>query len=195
MINWKGLTNGAYGVYGIPMPDIGPLKIDSDEKFFMLASALLALIYFIAVRLVRSRFGRALVAVRENELAATAAGINPLRQKGAAFIYGSAAAGVAGALYAHYSSYISPEFFSFNTSLQMVVMVVIGGLGSMPGAIIGALVVTLLPEFLRAFADYRLVIYGCLIIVFMLFLPGGLADVGRRSIRFATRRRPAARGD
>ena len=177
------------------MPDIGPLRIDTDEKFFLLASLVLALIYFIALRLVRSRFGRALVAVRENELAATASGINPLRQKAAAFIYGSASAGVAGSLYAHYASYINPEFFGFTTSVQMVVMVVIGGLGSMPGAIIGALVVVLLPEFLRAFADYRLVVYGGLIILFMLFLPGGLADIGRRGIRFAARRRGgAARG-
>ena len=189
MINWKALTNGAYGIYGIPLPEIGPLKVDDDPKFFILVTLVLALVYFIAVRLVHSRFGRGLIAVRENELAAIAAGINPLRQKSAAFIYGSASAGVAGALYAHYGSYISPEFFSFNVSVQMVVMVVIGGLGSMPGAIIGALVVVLLPESLRAFADYRLVIYGGLIIVFMLFLPGGLADIGRRAIRFATRRR------
>jgi branched-chain amino acid transport system permease protein len=82
--------------------------------------------------------------------------------------------------------------FGFTTSVQMVVMVVVGGLGSMPGAIIGALVVVLLPEFLRAFADYRLVIYGGLIIAFMMFLPGGLADIGRRAIRFAARRRNAA---
>ena len=189
MINWKGLTNGAYGIYGIPMPDVGPLEINTDEKYFILASLTLALIYFIARRLVHSRFGRALVAVRENELAATASGINPLRQKAAAFIYGSASAGVAGALYAHYASYINPELFGFTTSVQMVVMVVVGGLGSMPGAIIGALVVVLLPEFLRAFADYRLVIYGGLIIAFMMFLPGGLADIGRRAIRFAALRR------
>lgn len=189
MINWKGITNGAYGIYGIPMPDVGPLKIDTDQKYFVLASLILALIYFVALRLVHSRFGRALTAVRENELAASASGINPLRQKAAAFIYGSASAGLAGALYAHYASYINPELFGFTTSVQMVVMVVIGGLGSMPGAIIGALVVVLLPEFLRAFADYRLVIYGGLIIAFMLFLPGGLADIGRRSIRFVARRR------
>jgi branched-chain amino acid transport system permease protein len=193
MINWKGLTNGAYGIYGIPLPDFGPLKIDTDQKYFILSSLTLALIYFIALRLVHSRFGRALIAVRENELAATASGINPLRQKAAAFIYGSASAGAAGALYAHYISYINPELFGFTTSVQMVVMVVVGGLGSMPGAIIGALVVTLLPEFLRAFADYRLVIYGGLIIAFMRFLPGGLADIGRRAIRLAAPRQGTPR--
>jgi len=191
MINWKGVTNGAYGLYGIPFPAIGPLAIDDDQRYFIFATLILALTYFTAWRLVRSRFGRALVAVRENELAATASGIDPLRQKVAAFIFGSAYAGIAGALYAHYASYINPEYFGFTTSVQMVVMVVIGGLGSMPGAIIGALVVTLLPELLRAFADYRLVVYGGLIIVFMLFLPGGLADIGRRTIRFAAVRQSA----
>lgn len=192
MINWKGLTNGAYGIYGIPMPDLLGIKADNDQKFFVLVLLVLAVVYLLALRLVHSRFGRALVAVRENELAATAAGINPLRQKSAAFVCGSASAGIAGALYAHYGSYINPDFFSFTTSVEMVVMVVIGGLGSMPGAIIGALVVVLLPELLRAFADYRLVIYGGLIIVFMLFLPGGLADIGRRAIRFASHKRVAA---
>lgn len=183
--NWKALTNGAYGLYGIPLPRIGPLEIAADPAFFVLISLVLALVYFVALRLVRSRFGRSLVAVRENELAATASGIDPLRQKAAAFICGSACAGTAGALYAHYASYINPEFFSFHASVQMVVMVVIGGLGSLPGAIVGALVVVLLPEVLRAFAEYRLVVYGGLIVVFMLFLPGGLADIGRRAIRLA----------
>lgn len=191
MTNWKGLTNGAYGLYGIPPPRIGPFVIDTDPAYFMLISLVLALAWFMARRLVRSRFGRALVAVRENELAATAAGIDPLRQKSAAFVCGSACAGAAGALYAHYASYINPEFFAFTASVQMVVMVVIGGLGSLPGAIVGALAVVLLPEVLRAFAEYRLVIYGGLIVGFMLFLPGGLADIGRRVVRVALRRAAA----
>lgn len=185
--NWKPLTNGAYGLYGIPSPTLGPFAIDSDPAYFFLISGVLALAWFAAVRLVRSRFGRALVAVRENELAATASGINPLRQKSAAFVCGSACAGAAGALYASYASTINPEFFTFPASVQMVVMVVIGGLGSLPGAVVGALVVVLLPEVLRAFAEYRLVIYGGLIIVFMRFLPGGLAELGRRAVRFAAR--------
>jgi branched-chain amino acid transport system permease protein len=87
---------------------------------------------------------------------------------------------LAGALYAHYVSYINPESFKFGVSVEMVTMVVIGGLGSMPGGIVGSLVVILLPEYLRFLADYRLVVYGSLIISFMIFLPGGLSDLARR---------------
>ena len=103
-----------------------------------------------------------------------------------AFVIGTGCAGLAGAIYAHYIAYISPESFQFLNSVQMVTMVVIGGLGSLPGGIVGALVVSLLPEVLRALADYRLVVYGGLLILFMMFLPGGLADIGRRGWRLAT---------
>lgn len=185
MLNWKWLTNGAYGIYGVPLPSIGKYELESEEDFFCLISAALAVTYFLLRRLTRSRFGRALVAVRENELAALACGIPADRQKIKAFVVGSACGGLAGALYAHYIAYINPESFHFLTSVQMVTMVVIGGLGSMPGGIVGALVVTLLPEVLRALADYRLVVYGSLLVLFMMYLPGGLSDIGRRVWRAA----------
>lgn len=150
---------------------------------------MLALTWFFLRRLTRSRFGRSLVAVRENELAAVASGIPADRQKIVAFVIGTACAGLAGALYAHYIAYINPESFHFLTSVQMVTMVVIGGLGSLPGGIVGALVVSLLPEVLRVLADYRLVVYGGLLILFMMFLPGGLADIGRRAWRLVAGQR------
>ncbi|MCC7271171.1 MAG: ABC transporter permease [Alphaproteobacteria bacterium] len=187
MLNWKWLTNGAYGIYGIPLPSFAGWELESEEGFFVLISGVLALVYLLLRRLTRSRFGRSLVAVRENELAAMSSGIRADRQKITAFVVGSACAGVAGALYAHYIAYISPESFSFLASVQMVTMVVIGGLGSLPGGIVGALAVALLPEMLRALADYRLVVYGGLLILFMMFLPGGLADIGRRAWRLAAR--------
>lgn len=96
---------------------------------------------------------------------------------------GTACAGVSGALFAHYMAYISPENFTFVLSVELVTMVVIGGLGSMVGGIIGALVVIGMPEYLRWLADYRLVVYGGLLIVCMLFFPGGLMDVLRRGGR------------
>jgi branched-chain amino acid transport system permease protein len=99
-----------------------------------------------------------------------------------AFVIGTACAGLSGALYAHYMSYISPESFKLVISIEMVTMVVIGGLGSMLGGIVGSLVVILLPEFLRVLADYRLVVYGSLLIIFMMFLPGGLADLARKPV-------------
>lgn len=180
MLNLKSITNGAYGLYGIPVPSFGGYEVESEGGFFVLISAVLALVYWAVVRLLHSRFGRSLIAVRENELAAIACGIRADRQKIKAFVIGSGCAGLAGSLYAHYLAYISPESFSFLVSVQMVTMVVIGGLGSLPGAIVGAFGVTLLPEALRVLADFRLVVYGGLIIIFMLFLPGGLAEVGRR---------------
>lgn len=180
MINWKWLTKGAYGLYGIPFPSIGPYVIESDGAYFLLVSAVLALVYFCIHRLTRSRFGRGLVAVRENELAAMVTGVKVHSQKITAFVVGTACAGLAGALYAHYVSYINPESFKFHVSVEMVTMVVIGGLGSLPGGVIGALVIVLLPEYLRALADYRLVVYGGLLIVFMMYLPGGLAELARR---------------
>ncbi|MGE0715266.1 MAG: ABC transporter permease [Alphaproteobacteria bacterium] len=189
MLNLKWLTNGAYGIYGIPLPSFAGRELESEEGFFVLISGVLALVYFLLRRLVRSRFGRALVAVRENELAAMSSGIPADRWKITAFVVGSGCAGIAGALYAHYIAYISPESFTFLSSVQMVTMVVIGGLGSLPGGIVGALAVSLLPEVLRAFADYRLVIYGGLLILFMMFLPGGLADIGRRAWRMLDGRR------
>ncbi|BBK30453.1 amino acid/amide ABC transporter membrane protein 1 (HAAT family) /amino acid/amide ABC transporter membrane protein 2 (HAAT family) [Stella humosa] len=189
MLNWKWLTNGAYGIYGIPLPNFAGWELESEEGFFVLISGVLALTWFFLRRLTRSRFGRSLVAVRENELAAVASGIPADRQKIVAFVIGTACAGLAGALYAHYIAYINPESFHFLTSVQMVTMVVIGGLGSLPGGIVGALVVSLLPEVLRVLADYRLVVYGGLLILFMMFLPGGLADIGRRAWRLVAGQR------
>jgi branched-chain amino acid transport system permease protein len=184
MINWKWLTNGAYGLYGIPFPRLGPLQLDTDEKYFILASVVLAVTYFFIRRLIRSRFGRALGAVRENELASLVSGVDAYAHKVKAFVVGTSCAGLGGALYAHYISYINPESFTFMVSVEMVTMVVIGGLGSLPGGIIGALVVILLPEYLRFLQDYRMVVYGVLIIAFMMFLPGGLADVARKPGRW-----------
>ena len=180
----KPVTNGAYGLYGIPAPGAFGFEIDTDEGFFVLASLLMFAVLFVMHRLTGSRFGRALLAVRENERAALASGIDATKHKAQAFVIGSACAGLAGALYAHYSAYINPNSFTFETSVEMVTMVVIGGLGSMVGGLIGALAVVAMPEYLRWLADYRLIIYGSLLVLFMMFLPGGLMDL----VRMASRR-------
>jgi branched-chain amino acid transport system permease protein len=179
----KPVTNGAYGLYGIPAPAAFGFAIDSDAGFFVLASALMFAVLAVMYRLTGSRFGRALLAVRENERAALACGVNATRYKAQAFVIGSACAGLAGGLYAHYSAYINPNSFTFETSVEMVTMVVIGGLGSMVGGLFGALAVVAMPEYLRWLSDYRLIIYGGLLVVFMLFLPGGFADLVRMAGR------------
>ncbi|MER1967997.1 ABC transporter permease [Castellaniella sp. GW247-6E4] len=192
--NWKQLTNGAYGIFGIQPPSFGGFVLDTDQSFYVLVSIALFLTWFSLARIMKSRWGRAMRAVRENELAATSYGISPAKVKTIAFLIGAACAGLAGALYASYVSYINPHYFGFEASVQLVVMVVIGGLGSLGGAIIGAAFVGLLPEFLRFLAEYRLVIYGGLIIGFMVALPGGLADVWRGAVRRIIHRRLSVDG-
>lgn len=126
--------------------------------------------------------------IRENELAAATVGINLGWHKALAFIIGSACAGLAGAFYAHFNSYISPQPFYLVASVNFLIMIVIGGLGSMPGAIIGAFLMTLGPEYLRFLADYRTVVFSAILVLFMMFLPGGLADIGRRAALVLSRR-------
>src|SRR5213078_2696802 len=148
----------------------------------------------ISWRLVRSSVGRAFLAVREDQIAAEAMGVNTTRYKVKAFIIGSFLAGVAGGLFAHYLMYLNPTMFMFIKSFEVVAMVVLGGLGSISGAIIAAIILTFLPEGLRAVKDYipggkdpRMVIYSIMLIVLMLTRPQGL--FGRRELWQFMRRR------
>jgi branched-chain amino acid transport system permease protein len=104
-------------------------------------------------------------------------GVNVPRQRAIAFAIGSACAGVAGALFAHFASYVSPESFTILQSIGFLTMIVIGGLGSLAGAVIGSAIVTGVPEALRGIEEYRILAYGLLLVLFMMFLPGGLADL------------------
>ena len=121
-----------------------------------------------------SRFGRALKAIREDEIAAEAMGINTTRYKIQAFALGSFMAGVGGGLYAHFLSYINPSDFGFLKSVDILSMVVLGGLGSVPGTVIGSSVLASAPEFLRFMAQYRMLVYGALLVFLMVFRPNGL---------------------
>jgi len=121
-----------------------------------------------------SRFGRALKAIREDEIAAEAMGINTTRYKIQAFALGSFMAGVGGALYAHFLSYINPSDFGFLKSVDILSMVVLGGLGSVPGTVIGSSVLASAPEFLRFMSQYRMLVYGALLVFLMVFRPNGL---------------------
>lgn len=141
----------------------------------------------ISIRLVSSSVGRAFLAIREDEVAANAMGVDTTRYKVKAFVIGSFLAGVAGGLAAHYLIYLNPQMFTFLRSFEVVVMVVLGGLGSISGSIIAATVLTILPEALRAASQYRMVIYSLLLIFLMRTRPQGL--LGRRELwDFLTRR-------
>jgi branched-chain amino acid transport system permease protein len=140
-----------------------------------------ALSVFVVTCLVNSTYGRGFIAVHDDEVAAGASGINPVRYKVTAFVVGAFFAGIAGGIYAHHKSFLSPTGFDFMKSIDIVVMVILGGMGRTVGVIIAAVLLTLLPEFLRGFADYRMIIYSLLIIVLMLARPQGLFTFGRTS--------------
>lgn len=125
-------------------------------------------------RLIRSSRGRAILSVRENEIAAEAMGIDIAHYKVVAFVISSFFAGIAGALFAHYQGFIDPSSFNFNRSVEVVIMVVIGGMGSLSGSLLGAIVVTLLPEMLRFLDQYRMIVFPLILIVMMLVRPMGL---------------------
>lgn len=139
-----------------------------------------ALSFVILFRLIRSSTGRAILSVREDEIAAESMGINTAKYKVRAFVVSSFFAGVAGALFAHYQGFIDPSSFNFNRSVEVVIMVVMGGMGSFSGSIIGALIVTLLPELLRFLQSYRMVVFPAILVAMMLLRPMGI--MGHREL-------------
>jgi branched-chain amino acid transport system permease protein len=177
MLNLEPVTGGAFGLTDIPSPRIGPLQLDTNRGYYYLLVLVLIAGYWLLQRLTRGKVGRALTAIRENELAAVHSGINLFAYKALAFFIGCAWAGVAGGLYAHWTNYIQPDGFTNTVSFGMLTAVVIGGLGSISGAVIGGLVVVLAPELLRFLSRYRTIFYGGSLILFMVLLPGGLREV------------------
>lgn len=139
---------------------------------------LAAVTVYVVAALVNSTYGRGFIAVHDDEVAASSMGINPVRYKVTAFVTGAFFAGIAGGLYAHHKQFLSPTGFDFLKSIDIVVMVILGGMGRTVGVIIAAVLLTLLPEVLRQFADYRMIIYSLLIICLMLTRPQGLFTFG-----------------
>jgi len=178
--NWRPVTGGADGVSGIPVLAIGPFAFDTERREFYLLLVAVALLTVGAARIRDSGFGRAFMAVRDNELAADVAGVPTTSVKTLAFALGAAYAGLAGSLYAHLLRYVSPDVFGFEQSLLILSMLVIGGLGSLAGALVGALVGVALPELLRIFGVYYMAVYALLVILVIVFMPTGLVGVARR---------------
>ena len=182
------LTGGPSGISGIPSLSIGSLVFDSDQKFFVLVWIILLLLLIGINNLVHSRTGRALCSIRESEYAAENAGIDCAQLKLQAFIFSALLAGLAGGLYAFFVTFISPSPFTFHTSVQFVLMAVIGGLGTFWGPLLGATVVVALNELLRevvpllipgAGGEYQIIIYGVILVSLMIFQPQGLSSIGR----------------
>lgn len=151
--------------------------------------ACVALVIFVVNSLVTSTYGTGFMAVRDNEIAAEAMGVNTTRYKVVAFVTGAFFAGIAGGLYGHFITYINPSQFSFIRSIEIVVMVIIGGMGSIPGVVLAAILLTILPEALRGIAEYRMVIYSLMLIIIMISRPQGLFG-GVTHIKHWFRRNP-----
>lgn len=177
------LTGGPSGLTGIPKLGVAGVPIASDLAFYYVVWSVTLLLFLLAHNLVRSRLGRALRAIHTSETAAAVLGVDTERYKIGIFILSAGYAAVAGALYAHYVTFVSPGSFGFHASIQFVTMVVLGGMGSLWGAVAGATFLTVLPEALRAIEDYDILLYGGLLILCMMFLPGGLAEGAERLAR------------
>jgi len=158
-------------------PRLGPWEFDQNIPFYYFATAITVLVYLIILRVTDSRFGRALMAIRDNELAALGSGVDTFKYKAKAFVLGTGCAGIAGALYGHFMHFIDPNAFTIHQSIDMLIMVVIGGLGSIPGAVLGGFLVTLAPEYLRFLVEYRMIAYGLILVIFIRFLPKGLSGM------------------
>jgi branched-chain amino acid transport system permease protein len=180
LINWKDFTNGSDGMSGIPAPAIGSYTFGTYGSYFYIVLACVVAAAYVSARIKATRVGRAMEAIRENELAAGAMGIDTTRYKILAFVLAGGYAGLAGALLAHSIKFISPDSYSFDQSVVFLVMLIIGGSSSIGGAILGAALLTFLPEVLRPLRNSYIMVYGAAVIAMIIFMPQGLAGVLRQ---------------
>lgn len=184
LARWESVTRGNFGIV-VDTLAIGPVRFDAEWKLYYLALGLLILALLGAANLLRSRTGRALVALRDSEIAAVGLGIHLARYKTVAFALSAGLTGVAGALYAHKIQFVSPEQFTVQVSVELLVLVVVGGLGSLHGAVFGAFFIVALPQAILLLksglgipaanqAGVDAAVFGLLLILFMLFEPLGL---------------------
>ena len=180
-INWMELTNGPLGIPGVPalaltVPGLGEWPLRGKPAFYGVVLAAGALSYLVCGRLVRSRVGRALVALRENETLAESVGIDATHYLVLASVVSAAMAGLGGWLYAHYTRFVSPEVFLFGYTVTMVIMVVAGGKGTLAGPVVGAALFTALPEALREATSWQwqMLAYGVILMLVLYFLPRGI---------------------
>ncbi len=197
-LHWESLTHGIRGI-NVPAPTIGPLVLDTEQRFYYVVLILVIIGVGFARNLLRTKWGRAFVAIRDRDLAAEIIGINLFRYKLAAFALSSFYAGVAGGLWVGFIKVVTPEHFPFSLSIQYLAMVIVGGLGSVLGSIFGAIFMTLVPELLNVFTSFakdifpsigqnfiplKDVIFGSLIVSFLIFEPHGLAEIWHRIKNF-----------
>ena len=193
-IHWESMTHGIRGI-NVPAPALGNFALDTEKRFYYLTLVVVVLAVVYARNLVRSRVGRAFVAIRDRDLAAEIMGISLFRYKLTAFAISSFYAGIAGALWVSFMRIVTPEHFPFHLSIQYLAMVIVGGMGSVLGSIFGAIFMVLTPEVLNVlsaalskmipamgqlFIPMKEVVFGAFIVLFLIFEPRGLAEIWRR---------------
>lgn len=188
IVNERELTGGANGLFPIPAAEIGPLDFAKPREFYYLALIWLALGIYVALRLADSRVGLAMASLRQNEAAATALGINIAYYKTIAMGLSGLYAGVAGALFGHMLKFLGPESFSLGQAIYLLVIVTLGGLGSVWGTVAATIFIFLFREVFRGYTDYSVMIYGLMIMFVMAAAPGGMAYVGRTSVNWVAER-------
>jgi branched-chain amino acid transport system permease protein len=189
-LNLDWLTGGPPGITGIPRPDLGFFKVKNAAQLYWVIIVMAILITWVVERLGDSRIGRGWACTREDEIAAEAAGIDTVRMKLLAFALGATIAGISGAFFATKMTMVAPESFTWWESLVVLIIVVLGGMGSIPGVVLGAVVMVSMPELLRDLADYRMLILGFILVLLALFRPKGLWPAARRPVPAAAHRAP-----
>lgn len=173
-LNWYSLTRGPLGIANIPPPSLGPVMFDTRPRAYYLILALAALAVWVSYRIAHSHIGRVLMGIRDAEHVAGAVGVHPTKYLLLPALVGGFMAGIAGSVYAHYMRFLSPDVFYFAVAVNLIVMLIGGGVGTVGGPVIGAFVFTAVPELLRFSAQYRLIIYGVVLVLLVRFLPRGI---------------------
>jgi branched-chain amino acid transport system permease protein len=181
-INWVSLTNGPMGIPGVPRPRLdlpfwGPLRIEGPAGYYYFVLALVVVTCLFVSLMIHSRVGRVLVSIRENEVLAETLGVNAFKYRMIAFAIGAFFAGLAGSFTAHYIVFVGPEFTDFYYITMLLIMVILGGSGTIHGVVIGAIVFTFVPEYLRITPEFRDVLYGVILLLAIAFAPGGIGGV------------------
>jgi branched-chain amino acid transport system permease protein len=197
MLNLESFTGGALGIGNIQKPVLFGFVIGDDQSFYFLILIVVVLGYIIARQIVGHRIGRTFRAIRDDYQAAKAMGVNTAYYQIIAFVISAAYAGAAGALFAHLNSYISPDIYEFKSTLFVMTMTMVGGMGSLVGSIGGGLALPVLNEYLRVIQDWQKVAYGLSIMIVVLFMPGGIIELTKRmrnsrNIRWPWSHKPVA---
>lgn len=186
------LTGGPTGIVNVPSPNLFGVPLNTPARYYYLVWTLCVLVVAFSYNVIRSKFGRALRAISENEMAASAMGVNVAAMKSLMFVLSAVYAGLAGALYAHSISFVSPDTFSVSLSILLVIMVAVGGVQSLWGAVLGAIFITVLPSLLGGYQQYAMLLYGLILVLVLMFMPEGIAGTSAALLARVRRRRRAA---